>query len=483
METKVVFDGIGTLQQQICRSLRYSISSGYLKANSRLAPSRVFAEEYGVSRNTVIAAFDQLCAEGYLLTRPGAGTFVTDVTPAPPSEQRLESLLPAWSEATRRVTEEVPDHMLGRQRGKKLRYDFLYGEPGYADLPLDRWSRTVGRCARELSEKQLGYGSPMGLPKLRAVLAEYLGRARGVNCEPEQVLITQGTQDAIDLVVRAFVDYGERVVLEEPHYRGFMRSLLAAGADVASVPVDEFGVDTDVLGDIEDAKVAFVTPSHQFPFGSVMSLGRRQQFLAWAKENGTVVFEDDYDGEFRYESRPIPSLQSLDELGQVIYVGTASKMLFPSLRLGWMVLPKQMVTTFERWRALTNSSGPILEQMAFAEFVGEGHLERHIHKARRMHQQRRQVLLETLKERLGNEVEIKGTEAGIHVLVRLPGLPVSKTQELIERAAQQQVGVYSSEIYYTKAPKELELLMGYAALSPAQISTGVKRLVKVIQSM
>ena len=336
--TKVMLDGDGTLQQQICRELRASITTGNLAANSRLAPSRVFAEDHGISRNTVIAAFDQLCAEGYLVTRQGAGTFVADIdsindraipkAPRQKQEAQQLELKPEWSAAAKRVITKVPEHLLLRQPRKKLRYNFLYGEPGYADLPLEKWSRIIGRCARELTEKQLDYGPTAGLLELREALAGYLGRARGVNCDASQIFITQGTQDAIDLNVKAFVDEGDSAVVEEPHYRGFRRCLMAQGAKIHAVQVDEFGLDTKRLNKVVGAKLALVTPSHQFPFGSVMSLSRRRQLLEWASKHRTVVFEDDYDGEFRYEGKPIPSLQSLDKSGLVIYVGTASKMLF-----------------------------------------------------------------------------------------------------------------------------------------------------------
>ena len=225
----------------------------------------------------------------------------------------------------------------------------------------------------------MDYGPTAGLLELREALAGYLGRARGVNCDASQIFITQGTQDAIDLNVKAFVDEGDSAVVEKPHYRGLRRCLMAQGAKSQAVQVDEFGLDTKRPNKVVEAKLALVTPSHQFPFGSVMSLSRRRQLLEWASKHRTVVFEDDYDGEFRYEGKPIPSLQSLNKSGLVIYVGTASKMLFPSLRLGWMVVPKHLVAAFERLRSLTDSSGTILEQLAFAEFIERGHLERHIH--------------------------------------------------------------------------------------------------------
>ncbi len=481
--TTISLDGEGNLQQQICRGLRQAITTGRIRPDSRLAPSRIFAEAHGVSRNTVIAAYDQLIAEGYLETRRGAGTFVVQLDSIHGSSPKTESVVtPSWSTLVTRLDRDVPLELLLRQPRRSLQYDFLYGEPGYAELPLDRWARTIGRAARELTEAQLGYNPVAGLPELRQALVEYLGRSRGVVCDADQVFIVQGTQDAIDLAVRAFVNEGDIAVLEEPRYRGFARCLLAAGANIRSVGVDDQGLQTDELKQ-DGAKIAFVTPSHQFPYGSVMSLARRQQLLAWARKEGTVIFEDDYDGEFRYEGRPIPSLQSLDDSGLVIYAGTASKMLFPALRLAWMVVPKQMVAAMQKLRSLSDSSGTILEQMAFSRFIRDGFLERHIHKMRRAQEQRRKVLLQTLDHELGNLVQVTGTEAGIHVLVKLLRVDAERTQRVVAQAAAKGVGVYPATLYYAEPPHQAELLIGYASLTPEQIRIGIQRLADVITKL
>jgi len=480
MMISLLLDGEGSLQQQVYRALRISVTRGRIMAGSRLAPSRVLAAELEVSRNTVVAAYEQLCAEGYAETRPGAGTFVATVQ-VEPVESLLTEIEPPWSEYSKRVA-EVPEDCLFRPSRLKLRYDFLYGEPGYLDLPIERWARIIGKKARGLTEAQLGYAPASGLAVLRKALAEYLQRSRGVSCDPEQVMIVQGTQEAIELVTRAFVEPGSTAVIEEPHYRGFERCLRAAGADIVAVPVDDAGLQTSVLNSIERARVAYTTPSHQFPAGSVFSLKRRMALLDWATDNQTVILEDDYDGEFRYEGRPIPSMQSLDRRGCVIYVGTASKVLFPSLRLGWMVLPKSMVSMFQRMKALSDRNCSVLEQLAFAEFVADGHLERHIHKARKKHRIRRAVLLDTLQRELGASAEIIGTHAGIHILLRLKGVPIASSHTLIQRAAADGVGVYSAAPYYLKPPLYVELLLGYASLTPAQIKTGVRKLAAVIRT-
>lgn len=474
-------DAKGSLQEQIYRALKLNIAEGQISAGSRLAPSRMLAAELEVSRNTVVAAYEQLCAEGYAETRQGSGTFAAAVQVEPAQSARKE-IEPPWSEYSKRVG-NVSDRSLFRATRAKLRYDFLYGEPGYLDLPIEQWARLVGKKARGLTETQLGYAPPGGLPILRSVLAEYLQRSRGVSCDPEQVMIVQGTQEAIELVTRAFVETGSRAVIEEPHYRGFERCLRAAGADIVAVPVDDEGLQTTVLKAIERARVAYTTPSHQFPNGSVLSLQRRLALLDWAATNQTVILEDDYDGEFRYEGRPIPSMQSLDRRGCVIYVGTASKVLFPSLRLGWMVVPRAMVLMFQRMKAMSDRNCSTLEQLAFAEFVSEGYLERHIHRARKKHRIRRAVLLDALQRELGDRAEVVGTRAGIHILLRLKQVPIVDIDALIQQAAENGVGVYSAAPYYLKPPPYVELLLGYASLTPAQIKTGIRKLADVVRAL
>jgi len=495
-------DAAGSLQQQIFRALRSDIGAGRIVAGSKLPASRTLASELHVSRNTIVAAYEQLCAEGYAETRPGAGTFVAEIvaeivaaivaaiasgvvaeTQVEAVDEIAESIIqPRWSEFSKRL-DKVSDHLVFRHSRQRMRYDFFYGEPGYADLPIAQWARIIGKTARNLTESQLGYAPTGGLVELRTALSQYLQRARGVRCDPSQVMIVQGAQEAIELVTRAFVDLAALAVIEEPHYRGFERCLRAAGANIIAVPVDDAGLQTDSLLEVEGARVAYITPSHQFPGGSVLSLARRMALLDWAAKNQTVIVEDDYDGEFRYESRPIASMQSLDRSGSVIYVGTASKILFPSLRLGWMVLPKALLPTFQRLKALSDTNCSTLEQLAFTEFVVGGHLERHIHKVRKKHLRRRAALLETLDSQLHDQAEVIGTSAGIHILLRLKKIPFEKMTEVIQKAAGQSVGIYPANPYYMNPPSYVELLLGYASLEPKQIRTGVRRLARVIREI
>ena len=472
------------LNKQVYLTLRDGILSGRIGTGEKLSPSRLLAEELGVSRNTVLHAYDQLVAEGYAIPRAGSGTFVVETIPehrqAPRESEKATPI--ALSDIGRRI-QNLPDKMLRRNPRKRVRYDFLYGEPAYADLPLQTWSRLLSKCARQMTEAQLGYGPYEGLSVLRSAVAGYLNRTRGVNCDASQVIIVQGTQEAIDLSARLLVNPGDSVVLEEPHYRGFAKSMLAHGANLISIDTDQDGLIVDSLEGLRDVKLACVTPSHQFPKGGVMPLGRRLTLLDWAKQTGALILEDDYDGEFRYDSRPIASLQSLDQSGAVIYVGTASKVFFPSVRLGWMVVPAQLVEPVIAMKSLTDNNTPGLIQLAFAEFISAGHLQRHIHRVRKRHGVKRQVLMQAVEKHLGNRATLIGSGAGIHVLLKLHTISADQLPVLIHQCAEQQVGVYSSEGYYMTPPTEAELILGYASLTEAQIRTGVKRLAAVVNEL
>jgi GntR family transcriptional regulator/MocR family aminotransferase len=485
-------DGEGALHRQLYRALRAALLDGRLAPGARLGSTRGLAEELGISRNTVLQAFEQLIAEGYVVSRPGSGTFAADAIPGAPRQARSAAAprsrrsrdAPRLSAVGRRVAGEIPAGQatwsLPREPGL---VDFRYGEPAYADLPLATWARLLGRRARRLSVRRLAYQPPGGAAELREAVAGYLARARGVVCEPEQVLIVQGSQQAIDLAVRLLVDPGDTVVLEEPHYTGFSFCTTAAGARPVYVPVDEQGMRVEELADVGRASLACVTPSHQFPAGSVLSLPRRLALLAWAARSGARVLEDDYDGEFRYDSRPLACLQSLDREGRVLYVGTASKILFPALRIGWMVVPPALLAVFQDAKAIADTGTASLEQLALADFIGEGHLERHVRRARRRHASRRSALLEAVEEQLGDRASVIGTEAGVHVLLRIRALPARMLSRLRHAGREHGVAVYPAAPFYAGRPKRAELLLGYASLSEDEIRRGIRALRRALDSL
>jgi len=393
-------DGEGPLHRQTHRALRAAVLAGRLRGGERLTSTRALARELGVSRNTVLQAYEQLVAEGYATTRGGSGTYVAEALPLRAARAGRASQVrersgetPRLSAFGRRLEAGVPrGHASWSLPRERVAYDFRYGEPAYADLPLATWARILGRRARRLSVKRLAYQPPGGADELREALAGYLARARGVVCSPEQIVAVQGSQQAIDLATRLLVDPGDVVVLEEPHYTGFSFCLTALGAKLVHVPVDEQGLRVQDLDAVEGARLACVTPSHQFPAGGVLSLPRRLALLEWARSRSAWILEDDYDGEFRFEGRPLECLQALDRHGRVLYTGTASKLLFPALRIGWLVAPVPLAGPLQAAKALADTGTATLEQLAFADFIAEGHLERHVRRARARVASRRRAL-------------------------------------------------------------------------------------------
>jgi GntR family transcriptional regulator/MocR family aminotransferase len=485
-------DDEGPLHQQAYRAIRGAILDGRLRPGARLPATRTLARELSLSRNTLLQAYEQLADEGYVVARTGAGTFVADAlpddrlgdavgTPAAPSAGAPPLALSATG---RRVVAGAPRSGIRWAIPRKhLAYDFRYGEPAYGDLPLETWCRILGRHARRASVARLAYGDPAGAPELRAALAEYLRRARGVDCDASRVIVTHGSQQAIDLVGRVLLDPGDRVALEEPHYTGFSFAFDAVGAELVPVPVDEAGLDVDALEVHDGLRGVCVTPSHQFPTGAVLSLERRLALLAWAEARGAFVLEDDYDGEFRYQGRPVPSLQGLDRAGRVLYLGTASKTLFPSLRIGWLVVPESLVRAFTLAKAYADTGGASLEQRVLAEFVAEGHLERHVRRARVRNAARREALEAAVARHLAGAARLEGTRAGLHGVLQVPDLPFAREAELRRACETRDVGIYPLRPFYTRPPARAGFLLGYAALGEADIDEGVRRIGAALASL
>ncbi len=480
-------DGRGSLQRQTYRALRAAILGGRLQPGERLASTRELARELGIARNTILQAYDRLIAEGYATTRPASGTFVAATLPVAPRgatrTRRTSSAdgVARLSAYGQRTVDTLPARYLTWSlRRESVSYDFRYGEPAYGDLPLETWARLLGRRARRLSVRRLAYQPPGGAPELREALAGYLARARGVVCAPEQILIVRGSQQAIDLTTRLLVDPGDPVVVEEPHYTGFAFCLKAAGADVTYVAVDEQGLRVEELDRVHAARLAFVTPSHQYPAGGVLSLPRRLALLAWAHARSAYIFEDDYDGEFRFEGHPLECLQSLDRHGRVLYAGTASKIFFPALRIGWLVVPPALLGAFQSAHALADTGTPTLEQLAFADFIAGGHLERHVRRIRMRHAGRRRALLEALTRELGDRAHVSGASAGLHVLLRLEGVARRDVPRLRDACRERGVGVYPASPFYAHPPAHAELLLGYGGLSERAIREGVRRLAQAV---
>jgi len=487
----IKLDGSGALSQQIYHALRRAILAGQLAAGTRLPATRVLAHELGVSRNTVLLAYDQLLAEGYTLGQTGSGTYVAtalpDVTLTPPA-MRVRAVsasegttlhLSAYGRRVAQNTSLPPPSAVPHCH--PVRYDFRYGLPDAAAFPHETWRRLLARWARAVSMPGLHYGPPEGYTPLRQAIAGYLQRARAVVCEPEQIIVVNGSQQALDQTARVLLDAGDRVLIEEPHYQGARQVFLAAGARLSTIPTDAEGpVTTELPEAAAAARLVYVTPSHQFPTGAIMSLVRRLALLQWAETAEAYVLEDDYDSEFRYAGRPVEAVQGLDRSGRVIYIGTFSKVLFPSLRLGYLVLPPPLVSLFTAAKWLTDRHTSTLEQAVLTDFIHEGHFEHHLRRSRTRNAARRAALLEALDTHLGARVEVSGANAGVHLLVWLQDVAPPQLSTFIDYAARVGVGLYPVTPYYLMPPPRAGLLLGYAALTEEEIRAGVQRLTAVL---
>ena len=482
----VGLEGRGGLNQRLFRGLRRAILDGRFAPGSRLPSTRALAADLGLSRNVVLLAFAQLVAEGYAEGRGGSGTFVAETLPDPRLRARAKGAPSATSPAhrlsshARRVMALAPLPAVGRPLRAGLLYDFRYGVPAVAEFPQQVWSRLVQRRTRAMSIATLRYGRALGWRPLREAIAAYVTRTRGVAATFEQVVIVNGSQQALDLVARLFIDPGDRVVVEEPCYVSARQVFLAAGADLIPVAVDAFGLDAAQLPPRGPVRLAYVTPSHQFPLGGVLPLPRRLELLRWAKESGAIVVEDDYDSEFWYDGHPVEAIQGLDSAGRVIYIGTFSKVLFPSLRLGYLIVPPPLVAPLAALKFLMDRHAPAFEQEVLADFIAEGHFDRHVRRARTRNAARRAAMLEAFQVALGDRVEIAGANAGIHMVVWLRDVSADRLDDLVARAAARGIGIYPVAPYYAAPPPVAGLLLGYAGLTEREIRDGIRLLGQLI---
>jgi GntR family transcriptional regulator/MocR family aminotransferase len=474
------------LSAQVYAALRRSILAGELAAGARLPSTRLLARDLAVSRNTVLLAYDQLLAEGYVHGRTGSGTFVARAVPEAPSaaarnrrDRRSAAAPPALSEFGRRISRLAPAG--ARADDDRLAYDFRYGAPTVSDFPHAVWRRLVSRHTRTSTMASMTYGPREGAPALRQAIAAYLRRARAVACDAEQVIVVNGAQQALDLIARILLNPRDTVVMEEPCYLGARWAFEAAGARLVAAAVDEEGLDvTRLPREAARARLAYVTPSHQFPTGVVMSLSRRLALLEWARARSAWVVEDDYDSEYRYEGRPIEAVQGLDGSRRVIYVGTLSKVLFPALRLGYLVVPPELVPAFRATKWVTDRHSPTLYQDVLADFIADGHFERHLRRSRTRHAARRAALLAALDAFLGDRVDVVGANTGKHVLIWLRGVSARAMPEIAAEARKDGVGVYPVTPYYFKPPRRAGFLVGYTPLDERDIREGIRRLANAI---
>ena len=468
-------DGGTPLHRQLFLAIREAILSGRLSPNARLPATRVMAKDLSVSRNTVVAAFDQLMAEGYIEGRVGAGSFVSRTLPEELLHARRE-MEPAAVAPTGKRLSKRGEFLSGLDLGEGTEPKAF--SPGVPELPLfpfDEWARLLGRRWRRPLEDYVVRGDPAGYRPLREAIASYLGAARAVNCDPDQIIIVSGSQQALDLSARVLIDPGDTVWVEEPGYPGIWGALLAAGARLVSVPVDEEGLDIERAEPRNPAaRMVCVTPSHQYPLGVTMSLARRLKLLEWAKRHDAFILEDDYNSEYRYRGRPISALQGLDEEGRVIYVGTMSKVMFPGLRLGYMVVPPDLVEAFLRVRILVDSHPSSVALAALADFIGEGYLNAHVRRMRQLYAERQQILLDGATMRFGDFLDIGADDAGMHLVGYLDN--DIDDVELSRRAQVVGVELPSLSSYYRGTARKRGFLFGYAGIAENEINSGLARL-------
>jgi GntR family transcriptional regulator/MocR family aminotransferase len=357
-----------------------------------------------------------------------------------------------------------------------LSYDFAYGRSDLTSFPFAMWRRILLRCARKTRVAELDYGHAAGSTALREAICAHVRRSRAVVCDASQIVVVNGSQQALDLIARVLMEPGDHVAFEDPSYQGTWEVLRAAGVHLLPIALDLDGLDPKRIPD--EARIVFVTPSHQFPTGVILPLARRLALLKWAKRWNAIVVEDDYDGEFRYEGHPLESLQGLDREGRVVYIGTFSRTVFSALRIGYLIAPKRLVQAFTAAKWLCDRHTATLEQATLAEFISSGMYERYLRRVRRQNSSRRKVLMAAIRTHLGNRVEVTGDGSGAHVVL-WPRRRISE-ESVISKAATHGVRVYGISAYCIGKPKRTGVMLGYSRMGEAQIREGIRRLGQVL---
>jgi GntR family transcriptional regulator/MocR family aminotransferase len=470
-----------TAYEWLYETLRTQILEGRLRAGTRLPSTRELAERYGLARGTIVNAFELLKSEGYLRGTIGAGTFVSETVPDDLlNVKREQRAHPARRPARRSIS----------AYGRRVRYDpnfeaqpmraFRSNLPAVDLFPAKQWATLAARRVRGNARDLLIGCDPIGYGPLRTAVADYLNTSRGVKCTADQVLIVSGVQEAIDMTARILLDQGDRVCVEDPGYPGAATVFESCGGKIIPVPVDAQGMQISDPA-LRGARLVCVTPAHQAPLGVTMSLRRRLELLEWAERNEALIFEDDYDSEYRYSSRPVPALQGIDRSANVIFAGSFNKVLFPSLRLGYVVAPPDLIDRFVAVKSITSRHAQLLDQAVLCDFVTEGHFARHLRRMRLIYAERLSVLLQSVRERLHGAIEISDIEAGLQTVVWLPRGVDAKA---VQRRAQQHGLAVNAISNFARRPLERDgLQLGFAAIGTHEIRSGVERLAAVLDSL
>lgn len=463
----------------LCAQLRTEILEGRLKPGRRLPSTRDIASQHGLSRGTIVSAFDQLKSEGYVVGNVGSGTYVSEVLPDDLLQLRRKPLRhtppaaaqPRHLSSFAKRTSDFPGFSPTPARA------FRIHQPALDLFPAAVWAQVASRRLRGATVNLLLGCGPMGYRPLQEAISDYLSASRGVRCSPEQIAIVPGVQEALDLVGRLLLDPGDRVCMENPGYPGASRVFSALGAKVSGVSVDDEGMQVP-NGRLRNVRLAYITPAHQAPLGVCMSLPRRLALLEWARKTGALIFEDDYDSEYRYAGRPVPALQGLDRDGVVLFAGSFSKVLFPSLRLGYLVVPEDLVDSVAAVRSVTSRHVPALEQAVLCDFITGGHFGRHIRRMREVYAERLSVLLDHAGRHLSGSLEIIGVAAGLHTSGWLCGGITGAN--VAEAAVRHDLEVAPLSWYAEGRPTREGLLLGFAAVDKREIRRGVEDLAVAI---
>jgi GntR family transcriptional regulator / MocR family aminotransferase len=468
------------MYRQLYEWFRGAILAGQLRPGQRVPSTRNLAAELKVSRIPVSTAYEQLYAEGYLETFVGAGTCVARSIPDEALKPAMTEIRDASrpvskSKALRKVSRRVALMRVPAQTWSNKLVAFRVSLPALEHFPNQVWYKLVNRHSRKPTRQFMAYGDAKGYAPLREAIAEYLGAARAVRCEPSQILVTTGSQQGLQLSAQVLLDAKQRVWIEEPGYPGARQALAMAGAELVPVPVDHEGINVaEGIRRARGAHAVYITPSHQYPLGVTMTAARRMLLLNWAARTGAWIIEDDYDSEYRLEGRPIASLQGLDTDARVIYVGTFSKVVFPALRLGYVVVPRDLVEAFSTARDATDQFSSTLYQAVMTDFIREGHFSRHIRRMRMLYRQRRTALVEAIREHMDDQLEVIGADAGMHLVALLP--PGVSDVAISRKAAEMGISAMPLSSCYSKPPVRGGLILGYGGTDARQIRHGIGKL-------
>jgi GntR family transcriptional regulator/MocR family aminotransferase len=468
MDVHISLQGRKHLSREIYRQLRQAILEGRLGPGSVLPPTRHLAERLKVARMTVTVAYDRLAAEGFLVSRVGAGTFVTEEAgrrhlPLAPKRDGVLQPRPVWNRIALPTAFASP-----------ATYDFRTGLPDASWFPHRMWRRLLGRAMRAPEVAGGVYQDSAGLPQLRAAIANHVALARGVNARGDDVIVTNGTQESLDLIARVLLAPGDAIAVEDPGYQPPYRLFTSLGIRVVGIPVDEQGLVVDALP--RRARAVYVTPSHQFPLGVAMSLSRRQALLSWAERHGAAIIEDDYDSEFRFGGRPLDALQSLDVAGRVIHVGSFSKTLLPTLRVGFIVSPPSLLPALSRAKFVSDWHTSTLVQATLAQLIETGAYARHLRRVNSRYRERHGLITQILSRDFASDLQVVPSSTGLHVTTLASAMSIRQLEAIQTRAAEQAVAVRLLSRLFVARPPVAGLVLGYGAIDSDGIKEGLRRL-------